>query len=200
MTDYYLKYKEYKKKYLQLEKHLDNKFKNINAMDFGGIELKSESDNNTRILLNNIIKKLNDKGYVYWLTNEGKVITKDIDEDIAQKALQNKIKKNKDKYDGQIVIKVQYVVIDKTNPSLLDGSAGPIKMGIYVHKINFEGKNISLAPTKDFNDLRFHYFKNDLVKFKLNDMKKFSVELLNKKDSIDSLKFYTFQEIKKLLK
>lgn len=205
MVDYYLKYKEYKKKYLQLEKSIENKLKNIQPIDFG-INNNSEMGTNTidtessmGSLLDNIKSKLDKKGYVFWLTEEGKIITKNFDEDKAQKSLHRIIKNNKDEYNEKIVIKVKYVITDSSSQSLLDGSAGPVQMGIYIHKVTFEGKNISLAPTKDFNAMRFYYFEKDLKKFKFGDMKKFITGLLTKKDNINSLKFYTFKEAKKLL-
>ena len=192
MVDYYLKYKEYKKKYQQLEKSIENTLKNIQPIDFGINNHSESATNTTDSLLDDIKNKLDSKGYVFWLTTEGKIITKNFDEDSAQNSLHRIIKRNKEKYNDQIMIKVKYVVDD-------NNSSGPIQMGIYVHKITFEGKNISLAPTADFKAIRFYYLEKDLTKFKFGDMKKFSNGLLQKKGIIDSLKYYTFKEAKKLL-
>ena len=150
--------------------------------------------------LNKIITKLNKQGYIYWLTEEGKIITKNTDGEKALSSLYRKIKKNKDEYEGKTIIKIKYIVVGPQDPMILDGSIGPIQMGIYIHKVTYLGKNLSIAPLEDHHAIRFHYFEKDLRNFKLGDMKMFTLGLLKNREHINTLHFYTYDEAIKLLK
>ena len=63
-----------------------------------------------------------------------------------------------------------------------------------------ERKNkISLPEYNKSSLLNYYYLKNDLKKFKLNEMKNVVKIMLNKKFKPKSLKMYFYSDIKKLI-
>jgi len=165
MTNYKDKYLKYKKKYLFL-KNVDD-----------------------------IKKKLNKKGHIFWYSEKGKLLAKSNDSKMALNEIESLIKENPKKLNNKFLIKI-YV-------SYIDNNKLPIELTIEIIKISFikikDNYNLALNIRNNDNSLVRIALKPDDVNYK--DFKKIGKLVLEGKlnDFTKTYEKYSYEDIKKLL-
>lgn len=145
-----------------------------------------------------IKEKVKKQGYVFWFDSEGKLLVKDLDDENAQNKMLGKIKKNIKKWENQIVTEV---TIDFDKDKVMDKESGGLQIDVYINKVIINGKNISMQQ-KDENSsiLTLYYSYDELDDFKMSDIKKIVLMMVNKKmKKVNAFKFYHYCDIEKYL-
>lgn len=154
------------------------------------------SDNEYIKKLNKIKKQLDKKGYYFWFDKEETLLSKNVDKKLAKIKFLNKVKKTNSYDDKFIAIEIS---VDKNN--IMNDNTGGLELIISIEKIKQRNNGLGTELIDDKNNImRLYYRYDELDKFKLTDLKKIASMMLNKKiKKFSSLKYYHYEDIKKLI-
>ena len=130
--------------------------------------------------------------------SSGKLLTKDIDDEKANKKIIKKIIEDKNKWENEILAEA---LIDFYPKYILDNDKGGISITINVNKVIFNGNKISIQQRdKDKSIITIYYKEDELKYFKLSELSKIVLIMINNKmKKVNPFKNYHYSDIKKYL-
>lgn len=191
---YYEKYLKYKKKCEKMEDI-------INVQNGGKSDVNRKDNINIEDYINKlkkIEKKVKDKGTIFWFDTNGRLLSKGTLYNTTKKEIVKKIKKDKNKWNDETLCRIN---IKFNADDLMNKKTGGIDISVDVNKVYIDGNFLSInQKNKDNSLLRLFYRYDELDDFKLTDMKKIALIMINlDMKKVNALKFYHYCDIKKYL-
>lgn len=143
-------------------------------------------------------KKLKEKGFNYWIDEDGNVIAKNVSKDDALIEAEKKIFKKMDKYNNTDMANISINLLpDEINSD----DQGPIEINIQILKIKVTEKGIRFTLRNNKNSLmRIYYKAEEISEFKLSHLSNYASMLINNEiKKVNSLKFYHLDDVKDFL-
>jgi len=184
MSDYYIKYNQYKAQYLELKYQLNNLQKQSPL--FGGQNDNDDIDDIADIKL--LVQK---KGNTFWYNSRGNLLVNTNSDTKAKNELLSILKKNINNYLNKNLINVK-IIFWEDNEEVIS----PIEISIKILTVKSVLGKIALNKRDKQHSFIRIFLEPD--EFNLSDIKKLSKTALDKKldDGIE----YTYDDIKKYLK
>lgn len=138
-------------------------------------------------------KLIKDQLLSLWFNSNGYLIAKSNDPTTSQQKVLQKIKKFEDEFIGEILINVE---IEFLPTEIMSDKQGGLELNIHINRVDQVGKYIALAlKNKTGSLMRLYYKYDELDKFKLSDIKKIVLLLLDKTIIPHAFTYYHYDDI-----